>query len=132
MAAQCKHEREIDKCKQCKIEALSTDDLLIEVEAYNDKLYANGFIAQGWWIELANRLRSNQNDIRRNAWLKENMETAYAALDAAFPEFKFAGINNGIKKLAEQRDEARAEVKRLQNLLRTIETEDKEDVLRRV
>lgn len=37
----------------------------------------------------------------------ERLNGAYEALDVAFPEFKFAGIHNGITRLAEQRDEAR-------------------------
>jgi hypothetical protein len=42
---------------------------------------------------------------------------AYDALDAAFPEVTFVGIDNGIRKLVEQRDEARALVSKLQALI---------------
>ena len=47
----------------------------------------------------------------------KNISGAYEALDAAFPEFKFAGIDNGIKKLAEQRQEARDKVVKVRTAL---------------
>lgn len=44
-------------CNQCRIEVLSDEDLLAEVEAYEAGLRANGHVPKGWWTELAYRLR---------------------------------------------------------------------------
>ena len=66
--------------------------------------------------DLRKRLKSNTifSTVDEEAiWLRKERDDAYAALDIAFPEFKFAGLDNGIRKLAEQRDAAREEMDRL-------------------
>jgi hypothetical protein len=55
----CKHDRVPDDCNQCRLESLTTHDLLVEVETYENMLQVNGFIPRGWWVELAHRLRTH-------------------------------------------------------------------------
>jgi hypothetical protein len=53
----CKHDREPKVCEQCRLEALSTEALLVEVEAYEANMRTHGIVSRGWWVELAHRLR---------------------------------------------------------------------------
>ena len=67
------------------------------------------------WIRAASAVRAAVS--AREARMEKDEKAAYAALDAAFPEFKFAGVDNGIRKLAEQRDAALARASELQEQL---------------
>ena len=57
MTEPCKHERSRD-CEQCRLEDLTDEELLVEVEAYAANLVKAGIVPRGWWVELAKRLRA--------------------------------------------------------------------------
>jgi hypothetical protein len=57
MEGKCHHGKAVDGCNQCRIEAMSDAELLIEVEGYAANVRASGVVPKGWWVELARRLR---------------------------------------------------------------------------
>lgn len=57
MNDKCIHDRD-RSCDQCRLENLTDEALLVEVEAYATSLVKHDIIPRGWWIELAKRLRA--------------------------------------------------------------------------